>query len=253
MTVLLFAYGTDAASLERSAPTRDWLSRHEEWLARQGVTIARLGVTDEGPRKLSRYEKAIRLHWGQAEDLMVLEHDIVPIRPAIQRMLRCPHGACAHDYRLWREYRMYFHTCPVHRQEMLVSPLLRAEVSYRVWNDPESPARFPVWGRGDEEFAALAGLGLTRFRASFMQAHPGPWKEGGWNDIDSRISEYLDTRIHPFPFHIHHPQLKHRHSKKIKKWSSWYMVDGKRFNVVPEDSLACEAVRAMRKAQSRKM
>lgn len=183
------------------------------------------------------YEDAVRAAWG-GDDLCIWEHDVVPTPAMLIDLAACPEPVCAQAYPLWWSpalvQRMlgilerFLPDCPPDR-----SGYPRMLAAYRRTRDLQRAAcgampepgtqRVPViahrvveaagrerWVRPEEPWADYAGLGLTRFRAGWMRAHPPTWEPGTWRDLDSRMSAWWHAggqRVH-----VHWPAAAHHHA-----------------------------------------
>lgn len=141
----------------------------------------------------SEYEKAILKYWGR-DDLLVIEHDIVPTLGAVKQMETCPSMLCANDY-------------PFHRIDASQQPYTRSSCRVVVYEgDHEHEHRIDT----ETAWADFVGLGFTRFRKPFMKAIKPGWKSGTWIDLDTRISHWTHEEIHT-KWHVHRPALMHNH------------------------------------------
>lgn len=169
----------------------------------------------------TRYEDAVRRAWVEGPDLCVVEQDVVPRPVHLRALARCPEPVCAWPYLLYgwpgRAASMdgfwtLFATLPSAEQDRLwaLPSVASSRILYDLADDVpvlSAQVRLPVFEgtlrfvTADDEYADHTGLGLTRFRASFLRACPPWWAAGPWWDLDARIGRYL--RAHGVRVHLH--------------------------------------------------
>lgn len=160
----------------------------------------------------TRYESLMKTFWGR-EDVIIVEHDIVPTEAMIDALADCPWPWCAQAYMLhpnpahqtliqrldaqglpWRE------TLPGRRLLALRSP---------VWPHRNGPDDAPQFCGPGDEWADRVGLGLTKFTARACRRIPPEWPPGSWRDLDTRLSDWLVR--YGVRWHLHEPEADHHH------------------------------------------
>lgn len=160
----------------------------------------------------ARYESVIRDVWGH-EDVIIVEHDVVPTAAMIAALAACAWPWCAQAYTL--------HPNPSHAalipQLDAIGPLWRSTGPGRrllalqapVWPHRNGPDDDPNFcGHGDR-WADRVGLGLTKFTAAACRAIPPDWPSGSWRDLDTRLSHWLASA--GVRWHLHEPEAAHHH------------------------------------------
>ncbi len=124
------------------------------------------------------YENIVAQAWTGERDLIILEQDLVPTMKMIESLATCSHFACAQAYKInYGPHRDF-----VHR------------------TDRDTTSRLI---REGDEWAHIAGLGLTRFSAQLQREVPAKsWPHSRWNMLDAQISDHLYTLSLPrFKYH----------------------------------------------------
>jgi hypothetical protein len=204
------------------------------WCAARGWTVYHVRCTEPDD-----YEIAVRAVWGTT-DLLIAEHDIVPTVAALAGLAACPEPVCAQAYALewasaaWDGIRGILRDCAqdpgtAARWQAICAayPRLRASLGlladaeaagepipggWRLWahrvatGDPAQPER---WIRPGDAWADYAGFGLTRIRGAVQHLGPPDWAPGTWQDLDTRVSDWL--RAHGVRVHVHWPAVAHHH------------------------------------------
>ena len=163
-----------------------------ETLKNYGYKVIR-PVTPNNKDIPSEYEKAVLSSWGK-DDLLVIEHDIVPTLQAILQIEYCKYPICANDY-------------PFHRIDASQKPYTRSSCRVVIYDNKVGHEH-----RIDstDDWADFVGLGFTRFRKKFMKKNKPGWKDGTWIDLDTRISHWTHEIVN-MQWHIHRPPLMHNH------------------------------------------
>ena len=152
---------------------------------------SRYPVTFQRCTEPGDYERGLRALWEAEADLVVIEHDIEASNDHVQTLLDCPYILCAQAYYVYP----VSHGGP------------RPVIPHREWiGEPNRLARFI---EPKEEWADLAGLGLTKFSRLARQAICGWSEDGDWRNLDQRVAEAF--RLAGHPFHIHWPAVNHFH------------------------------------------
>ncbi len=192
--VMLLAYSVPR--LPKQEETFAWIERNKDWLAKQGVQLDMVEVGKD-----RRYDAAIRARWTGDRDLLVMEHDMVPTRKMILKMLSCSEELCSNEYlllscRVVIRSRDATYSCEGHG----LHPSTRHVGSS---GDPQDWK----WAQHGDEHSDFWGLGLTRFRKELMARIPPNWHYRNEGDIDSQMSVYL----HPLKIrsHNHWPLCRH--------------------------------------------
>lgn len=235
--ILFHGYSQDARHEHRQRETRGRLEELQPLLEDRGWTIIDQPLgTALGEDGLSDYERSMIELWGQ-DDLVVLEHDLVPTLEMLTSMESPSHAICAQAYNLYLDgdslaavyqlVSMYERLDETNRKivddhgvcvqayylwHAAYKPDIHAKnryipaIAHRVVEEEPNKHRWAIEG---EEWADYYGLGLTRFSREFMLQHPPAWSSGGWQDLDSRISKW--TFGLGIKAHIHYPICKHNH------------------------------------------
>ena len=197
----------------------------ERWL-RDWSPIARATgwrICDHPCRTLTDYEDGLRALWGR-DHLVVLEHDLVPTAAILAQLAR-PHApVCAQFYRLHRspaeQAAMQTATRLLSQAENpppASQPLIEAVLAQCTrWRHAPDPLAHRVmtgdtdrWVTPADHWADYAGFGLIRFTRAFQRAHRPGWRSGTWQDLDTRVSEWLIGL--DIPVHLHGPEIPHHH------------------------------------------
>lgn len=237
--VLLHAYSSDPAYADRQAETWAALASIEPELLGRGWTVEHVATPPDGT-----YERTVGRLWGE-DDLIVCEHDIVPTLDMLLALAACPHPLCAQAYRLhylqggngamaWIKSKL------PELDEESRERLRRANMTFFLdspdaWFDRGrgrhvrgncwEPFCHRViesdglcrWGEEGDEWADLAGLGLTKISREFQRTHAPGWKPGTWGDLDGRISVW----VHEGGlgrWHVHWPEVPHNHPCATAMW-----------------------------------
>lgn len=214
MTVL-HPYSTKPETFSRQAETWAALSRiRKHWQ-----------VVDRPCTRETDYENALRELWGR-DDILIIEHDVVPTTEAVSGLEECRQPLCAQAYRLG--------TCNM-ANEMFrqVLPELRSLIDSGVklpapWDKiirlqahlADTGAETAIahrkevgdiweWVKEGDEWADFAGFGMTKISLEFQKEHPPGWRPGTWQDLDSRFSNWVKEL--GYRWHIHWPEVKHNH------------------------------------------
>lgn len=182
--LLLYPYAQNAAYHSRTQATRDTLTALLPAWQDQGHRVLPWPVGTD-----SRYEQGIYFHWGQ-DDLIILEHDVVPTWGHFMQLAACPYPLCTVAYPLNQpQPDGSYHGELVQREQM-----------------PDGSRRWLPYG---QTWADYTGLGFVRLRREWMQAHSPGWDPGRWSDLDARISWW--TYRLGFRWHVHYPVCRHSH------------------------------------------
>jgi hypothetical protein len=168
-----------------------WLDGNRDSLTKAGVTVVEWPCEDNTPGA-SDYERKFRQLWGK-DDLIVVEHDVVPTMEGLVRLAECPHDLCARVYRFY----LASHDEP---DKLLGFNMCRVLM-------PGGSQGYVADGETEADFV---GFGMTRISMRFQVAHPVldfPW--GGWGNLDSRFCEW--TCGMGLKWHVHWPCAKHNH------------------------------------------
>lgn len=169
------------------------------------------------------YERMVRSLWG-VDDLIIWEQDLVPTAAILDGLAR-PHApVCAQHYRLHRSPaeqaametadRLLTQVTPATPDEALMIEVVLAQCAR--WRHTPDPLAHRVldgmtdrWVTPDDHWADYAGFGLIRFTRAFQRAHRPGWRSGTWQDLDTRVSEWLIGL--DIPVHLHGPEIPHHH------------------------------------------
>lgn len=138
------------------------------------------------------YENGLKSLWSSDRDIIVAEPDLVFSETDILALVECPFIACAYAYKLHPESTGLNHPVYAHRWKL------------------KNPEAWPTtnWISENEPYADLVGLGLTKL-SRFLRREITKWEEGTWHTLDSRLSEAVNAI--GMKFHIHWPELEHKH------------------------------------------
>lgn len=158
-----------------------------------GFPVENHRVTD----KMRGYEELIAKVWGK-DDLVIIEHDIVPVLSDVTALLRCPHPVCVSAHYLYPVSAGVPHPVLAHRKW----------VGERI-----------EWIEHEEEWADIVSLGLIKITKDVQEkCDITPLEQGRWHSIDIRLSDILREALAPSgigttprPFHVHYPIVEHRH------------------------------------------
>ncbi len=235
--ILFRGYSQDPRHEHRQRETRERLEELKPLLDRRGWTIIDRPLgTALGEDGLSDYERSIVELWGE-EDLVILEHDLVPTLDMMIALEPDTHLICAQAYNLYLDgdklstidlaYHMmqqmddenrkkaedhgicvqaYYLWHAAYKPDIHAKNRYIPAIAHRVVEEEPNKHRWAIEG---EEWADYYGLGLTRFSKEFMKNHPPDWECGGWQDLDTRISKW--THSLGIKAHIHYPICKHNH------------------------------------------
>lgn len=235
--LLLHVYASNPKYKERTRETWEALESIESSLLFRGWTIRHEACSAEiGEDGLSDYERLVLALWG-LDDLVVLEHDIVPTLDMLIRLEPNPYPVCAQAYPLFLDGDMLQNVDKVYSMMQQLSEKDRKKIeeigiitqAYYLWHaayKPDIHAKnryIPTlahriveeepnkhrWILDGEQWADYYGLGLTRFSKEFQQAVPPNWERGPWDNLDSRMSKY--THSLGIRAHVHYPVAKHNH------------------------------------------
>ena len=217
----MLCYHPYAPSLRGSARCR----LTERWLADWSPIAQATGwnIIDHPCPGPTAYEDGLLALWGR-DHLVILEHDLVPTAAILDGFTR-PHApVCAQHYRLHRTAteqaamqtaaRLLAQADPATPDEALVIQDVAAQCAR--WRQTPDPLAHRVktgdtdrWVTPDDHWADYAGFGLIRFTRSFQRAHRPGWRSGTWQDLDTRVSEWLIGL--DIPVHLHGPEIPHHH------------------------------------------
>lgn len=105
------------------------------------------------------YERYLLSVWGQ--DLIIVEHDIVPTVEMLISLAECPHPLCVQAYKGNKQF-------------------VQMKDTGEAWE--------PIT-EGDE-WCDIAGLGLVRISKG-IQEEIGGWEPGTWNTLDIRMQHHI--------------------------------------------------------------
>ena len=171
--------------------------------------------------KDTRYEDGLLALWGR-DHLVIFEQDLVPTASILDGLAQ-PHApVCAQHYRL---HRPQGHPQAVQQILRLVSdhaatlpdPLVRQILHHgALWQETTDPLVHRIiegaterWATPEDRWADYAGFGLIRFTRDFQRRHRPGWRPGTWQDLDTRVSEWLISLA--IPVHLHGPEIPHHH------------------------------------------
>lgn len=184
MALLLYVFNPDPVFAARVRETQAILRKVGPRWQQHGHGLVWVPV---GPD--ARYEQVVLAHWGQ-QDLIILEHDVVPTWGHLIHLTTCPYPLCTVAYPLNQPMGPgQFHGELVQRTQL-----------------PNGRRRWLPYGT---PWADYTGLGLVRFRQAWMQSHVPSWAPGQWSDLDARIS-WWTHRLH-MRWHVHYPLVRHHH------------------------------------------
>lgn len=230
--ILYHPYAEALTDHPRLEATWQFLRNHEAILARRGWQILHQPCGQD-----TRYEDGLKTLWGQ-DDLVILEHDLVPSLDIMMAMEPAHHPLCAQAYSLYHDGR---HGPALDAVYALAQDIPRdtpeaqqvydlCAQAYALWHqayrpDPTQPRRyFATWAHRQVEpsdprqhhwiadgdaWADLAGFGLLRITRSFQEGYAPGWRDGPWNNLDTRFSEWVSQL--GVPFHVHCPAIPHHH------------------------------------------
>ena len=216
--ILYHPYAEALTDHPRLAATWQFLRDHEAILARRGWQIIHQPCGSD-----TRYEDGLLALWGR-DHLVILEHDLVPTAAILDGFIR-PHApVCAQHYRLHRTVaeqaamqtaaRLLTQGDPATPDEARAIQDILAQCTR--WRQTPDPLAHRVlesatdrWVTPDDHWADYAGFGLIRFTRAFQRAHRPGWRSGTWQDLDTRVSEWLIGL--DIPVHLHGPEIPHHH------------------------------------------
>ena len=235
--ILFHGYGTAEKTQHRQRETWQALEKIEPELRKRGWIILHqpLGKT-LGADGLSDYERSILELWG-TDDLVVLEHDLVPTLDMLIGLEPDEHDICAQAYNLYLDgdqlaavdqaYTMmqqldergkeiaeahglcaqaYYLWHAAYKPDIHAANRYLPTIAHRVVVEEPNKHR---WAHEGEEWADYYGLGLTRFSKAFMRSVKPDWERGPWDNLDTRMSKY--THNLGIKAHIHGPNCVHNH------------------------------------------
>lgn len=199
---ILAPYAEALAKSARMRPTQEALDR-----LRVCWPVRRIPVGDD-----ARYETMVRECWGR-EDVVIVEHDVVPISAMIHALADCPWPWCAQAYTIYPD--------PAH--QTLIQRLDAQGLSWRetlpgrrllalqcpLWPHRNGPDHAPQFCGPGDQWADRVGLGLTKFTADACRRIPPEWPPGSWRDLDTRLSDWLVG--YGVRWHLHEPEADHHH------------------------------------------
>lgn len=235
--ILFVGYGRDSKYAHRQVETHQLIRHIQPILSKRGWTVIERYLGSEiGKDGLSDYERSILELWGE-DDLVILEHDLVPTLDMLIGLEPDNHSICAQAYNLYLDgdmlatldklYELVDRLDPdgiktVQEHGICVQayylyhaaykPDIHAEnryipaIAHRVVLEEPNKHR---WVNEGEEWADYYGLGLTRFSKAFMQAYKPEWEKGPWDNLDTRISNW--THKLGIKAHVHYPICTHNH------------------------------------------
>ena len=177
-TVLFHPYAIDGGS------------RDETWEALAGIRrMGSVAVLDAPCDDWGDYTRWLATLWGQGQQLLVLEHDLVPTPWALAGLLGCRAPICAQAYRAYppttgRVAPVYAH-CQFDGHSML-----------------------PV--EEGQEYADDFALGFTMLRRPFQgQTAVQRWGASTWQNLSVVLSQ--EARRVGMRAHLHWPAVEHLH------------------------------------------
>lgn len=231
--ILYHPYAETLTDHPRLAATWHFLQDHEAALVARGWNILHQPCGQD-----TRYEDALKALWTQ-DDLVILEHDLVPSLGDLLALEPAHHPLCAQAYNLYADatrWQSIGDAMPLAAEALRERPTDRltqeayalCAQAYSLWHqsyrpDPRSPRRYFAscahrhvradgshrWITPQDAWSDLAGFGLLRITQAFQEAHPPEWRMGPWNNLDTRFSEWVHGL--GVPFHIHWPLIPHHH------------------------------------------
>jgi hypothetical protein len=149
-----------------------------------------------------RWDKSLYEWWAYPEDIIVMEHDVVPTMPMLFSMLNCTRPACTQTYRLYKASTNLDREVYGHRILTFKDDLRFCEIGEKI------------------EFADAASLCFTKFSAGFRAKLD---REAIFRDkttdlvnLDHKIS--LAAIAAGLKFHVHTPEMKHNHTTALNDW-----------------------------------
>lgn len=138
------------------------------------------------------YEAMLRHVWGQ-DDLIIIEHDIVPTFDDLQGLIHCACPVCVGAYYLYPPVSGTKQPVVAHRKVM--------------------PDSSHAWLEYGEEWADIVSMGLIKIsREAQRMCSFNDLIWGSWDNLDIRLSKLLRDSLHrELPFHVHWPIVEHRH------------------------------------------
>lgn len=148
------------------------------------------------PPQLARvgYVNVVRAAWCTVEDLVVVEHDIVPTAAALASFDTCEHPLCAVAYLIHRDTLGPLTGGPVYVHRAGIAGQLE-------------------WIREGDLWADRVGLGLTRIRWEARALAGWPDDRAGqltYENLDEQLSGWLADRLGT-RWHVHWPAVEHLH------------------------------------------
>jgi len=182
--ILFLPYSPDPSYLPRRKETIEWLQSHVEELTSRGWRIVECPCEGDDD-----YENGFRSLWGE-DDLIILEHDVVPTLDALLALADCGRDLCA------QAYQFYFRSNDA-PGEMLGFNMCRVVL-------PGGAQGYVPDGADQADFV---GFGMTKIARHFQVNNRLDLPAGRWGDLDSRFCEWVRGR--GFTWHVHWPYVKH--------------------------------------------
>lgn len=137
------------------------------------------------------YDRGVKAFWDTPATMVIIEHDIHVTDAILTQLLECPYPLCAVNYKLYPVSTGLTEPINAHRKVMRTGAM--------------------QWIEDGEPIADVASFGLVKF-AWYIRQAIDLWEQGTWRDLDWRISkEYMAIEQ---PFHIHWPEVQHRHAEQ---------------------------------------
>ncbi len=214
--ILYHPYAPALHDFDRCQPTERWLA---DW-----SPIARATgwhIIDHPCLTPTDYEDGLLALWGR-DHLVILEHDLVPTCAILDGFIR-PHApVCAQHYRLHRPQghqqavQQVMRLVSDHAATLPASWVRQMQHDGVLWQATTDPLAHRIldgmterWATPADQWADYAGFGLIRFTRAFQRAHRPGWRSGTWQDLDTRVSEWLIGL--DIPVHLHGPEIPHHH------------------------------------------
>jgi hypothetical protein len=231
--IVMHPYSPEPSQAQRQEQTWAALARMEDSLP--GTRFVHVPCGDD-----DAYEASLKRLWAQ-DDLVVVEHDIVPTAGMILSLTGCREDVCAQQYRLHYANRTLEALHWVRDRkgqigqegwERILGAGIDVDALVGQWDERTGEMRDGCWeplchrvieadgsvrwGRPEDQWADLVGLGLTRLSKRWMADHPPEWKAGRWSDLDGRISIWMHASGQRA--HLHRPEARHMHPCRQGSW-----------------------------------
>ena len=200
MTIVLSPHSVRSEDAPKQLSTLRFLSDLAYDVGRNDLPIAICRVLMTADRS---YEYLVRSFWPCLEDILLIEHDIVPTLDQFYSIINCKHQFCAGVYYMYYDY--YTDNQPHYSASRWINGVAQQVEENEEW------AQYPSLG--------FVKFGAPRPKIDFENA----WKNGMdkiWNNFDSLIQmTFLQAQYNQTypglvpdyfrPWHLHWPIVTH--------------------------------------------